>query len=310
MMLRSATCLLADVESACRFRQQTSDTILGVALVPITDQSWLFVPPLDLPLSFRHENGRFGSLRPKPLAGPPPCATGQVIAADDPRNPTGADVHFANQIHEAVDLAATAGDCVFAAYSGRVTEVETNPGGTHGNVTVDHHPRGLGFVTKYNHVTDVTVAVGDFIQKGMPFAAVSADPTEPHLHFELWAVVDTSDVTAPDWPGDTDLMPIDPTRALYAWEQRTAADREFNGGPLAPQRVGLAVINTVPFFTATFDTGRSAVLHVPMYPPMTSDERLAMDLLREAYTRNIDVRLHWRASTFWGVDVVTQVDLS
>jgi hypothetical protein len=47
-----------------------------------------------------------------------------------------------------------------------------------------------------------------------------------------------------------------------------------------------------------------------MYPPMTSDERLAMDLLREAYTHNIDVRLHWRASTFWGVDVVTQVDLS
>jgi hypothetical protein len=56
-------------------------------------QSWLFVRPLDLPLTFRHENGRFGSLRPKPLPGPPPCAAGQIIPADDPRNPTDADVY-------------------------------------------------------------------------------------------------------------------------------------------------------------------------------------------------------------------------
>ena len=281
-----------------------------MALVPVTGQSWLFVPPLDLPLTFRHENGRFGSLRPKPLPGPPPCATGQIIPADDPRNPTDADVYFGSQIHEAVDLAAAVGDCVFAAYSGRVIEVETDPAGTRGNVTIDHHPRGRGFVTKYNHITDITVAVGEFVQKGMPFAAISAEPDEPHLHFELWAVVDPTDVAAPDWPGDTDLVPIDPTRALYAWEQQTAVDLEFTGGPLAPQRVGLARINTVPFFTATFDTGRSTVLHVPMYPPMTSDERLAVDLLRDAHTRNIDVTLRWRASTFWGVDVVTQVELA
>jgi murein DD-endopeptidase MepM/ murein hydrolase activator NlpD len=278
-------------------------------VVPFTVGSWLFVPPLDLPLTFRHENGRFGSLRPTPLPGPPPCATRQIIPADDPRNPTGTDVEFGNQIHEAVDLAAAAGDCVFAAYSGRVIEVETDPAGTRGNVTIDHHPQGLGFVTKYNHVTDVTVAEGDFIQKGMPFAAVSAEPTEPHLHFELWAVVDTN-VADPDWPGDTDLIPIDPTRALYAWELQTAVDQEFTGGPLAPQAVGLARINTVPFFTTTFDAGRSTVLHVPMYPPVTPDERLIVDLLRDAYTRNVDVTLRWRASTFWGVDVVTQVELT
>jgi murein DD-endopeptidase MepM/ murein hydrolase activator NlpD len=281
-----------------------------MALVPVTGQSWLFVPPLDLPLTFRHENGRFGSLRPKPLPGPPSCVTRQIIPADDPRNPTDADVHFANQIHEAVDLAAAAGDCVYAAYSGRVVEVETDPAGTRGNVTIDHHPQGLGFVTKYNHVTDITVAVGAFVQKGTPFAAVSAEPTEPHLHFELWAVIDPADVAEPDWPGDADLVPIDPTRALYAWEQQTAVDQEMPGGPRAPQAVGLARINTVPFFTATFDTGRPTVLHVPMYAPMTPDERLVVDLLRDAHTRNVDVTLSWRASSFWGVDVVTQVELS
>jgi murein DD-endopeptidase MepM/ murein hydrolase activator NlpD len=280
-----------------------------MTLVPVTGQSWLFVPPLDLPLTFRHANGRFGSLRPKPLPGPPPCTTRQIIPVDDPRNPTGSDVHFINQIHEAVDLAAAVGDCVFAAYSGRVVEVETDPAGTRGSVTIDHHPRGLGFVTKYIHITDIRVAVGDFVEKGMSFAAVSAEPTEPHLHFELWAVVDNADVAEPNWPGDTDLVPIDPTRALYAWEQQTAADLELTDSALAPQAVGLVHIDTMPFFTATFDTGRSTDLHVPMYPPMTPGERLTVDLLRDAYTRNVDVMLRWRASTFWAVDVVTQVTL-
>ena len=46
---------------------------------------------------------------------------------------------------------------MFAANRGRVVEVETNPAATRGNVTIDHHPEGLGFVTKYNHVTDIQV---------------------------------------------------------------------------------------------------------------------------------------------------------
>jgi len=279
-------------------------------ITAFTEQSWLFVPPLDLPLSMRLENGRFGALRPKPLPSPPPCATTQIIPADDPRNPTGADVHFANQIHEAVDLAAAAGDCVFAAYSGRVVEVEANPAGTRGNVTIDHHPRGLGFVTKYNHVTDIAVGQGDFVQKGTPFAAVSAEPAEPHLHFELWAVVDRAAVAAPGWPGDSDLVPLDPTRALYAWEQRTAADEELADRPLAPQSVGLLQLHTVPFFTATFEADTTTVLHVPLYQPMTADERLAADLLRDAYASNVDCTVRWRTSAFWGVDVITQVELT
>ena len=271
-------------------------------IAPLTEPSWLFVPPLDLPLTLRIENGRFGALRPKPLPEPPPCATGQVIPAGDPRNPTGRDVPFINQIHEAVDLAATAGDCVFAAYSGRVAEVEADAA-----LTIDHHPEGLGFVTKYIHVDHIAVTQGQFVQKGTPIAAVSTAPTEPHLHFELWAVVDSAAAGTPGWPGDTDLVPLDPTRALYAWEQRTLADEELAGGPLAPQAIGLASLHTVPFFTATFGT---TVLHVPMYPPMTADERLAIDLLRDAYGSNADVALHSRTSPFWGVDVVTQVQLT
>jgi hypothetical protein len=43
---------------------------------------------------------------------------------------------------------------------------------------------------------------------------------------------------------------------------------------------------------------------------MTPDERLAIELLRDAYRGNVDVALRSRASAFWGVDVVTQVGLA
>ena len=268
------------------------------------------MPPLDLPLTLRLENGRFGSLRPASLRRPPPCATGQVIPADDPRNPTGADVHFANQTPEAVDLAASPGDCVFAAYSGRVVEVESNRAQTRGNVTVDHHPIGLGFLTKYNHVTDIAVGPCDFLQNGTPFAAVSADPDEPHLHFELWAVADRDPTDDAAWPGDSDLVPVDPTRPLYDWERRTAEDQQLAGGPLVPRSVGLIRLHTVPFFSASFEAEDAISAHVPMYEPMTEDERLAIDLLRDAHRGGIDVALRFASSTFWGLDVVTQVELS
>jgi hypothetical protein len=120
---------------------------------PVTDQDWLFTPPLDMPLQLGLENGRFDSLRPRRLPSAPPCTSSQLISGDDPSNPTGVDVHFANGLHQAVDLASVTRNCVYAAYSGRVARVETNPAQTKGNVTIDHHPRGLEFVTNYNHIT-------------------------------------------------------------------------------------------------------------------------------------------------------------
>ena len=39
-------------------------------------------------MTLRTENGRFDSVRPKPLPGEPPCATNHVIPATDPSNPT------------------------------------------------------------------------------------------------------------------------------------------------------------------------------------------------------------------------------
>ena len=239
-------------------------------LVPVTHQSWLFSPPLELPLQPRLENGRFDSLRRRPLAGRPECSTTQIILADDPANPTDRDVAFFNRLHQAVDLASEAGNCVYAAYSGRIVKVEVQPGGDTANVSIDHHPRGLGFVTNYNHIAEVQVAEGDFVGAGEPFAQVSGVPDDPTLHFELWAVVDRKD-PGRDPPGDSDMVPIDPTRALYAWERRLVADEPL-AGPQVPIAVGVTRINTIHFFYARFEA--EVTLHVPLYEPMTEDERL------------------------------------
>ena len=270
-------------------------------IAPVTEQSWLFVPPLDMPLSLRLENGRFGSLRRRALPVPPLCATTQVIPG-----PTGEDVHFATGIHPAVNLASVAGNCVYAAYSGRVVKLEVQPGGDTANISIDHHPRGLGFLTNYNHIAEVRVGVGDFVGEGEPVAQVSAVPDEPTLHFELWAVIDRGDRGRDDAPGNSDMVPIDPTRPLYAWEQQLVPDEPV-AGLSVPETIGVARIHTVPFFVASLETGLR--LHVPMYEPMTTDERFIVRLLREAHRRGAGLELSVRHSSFWGVDVITQAQL-
>jgi Peptidase family M23 len=217
-----------------------------VPLVPVTHQSWLFSPPLELPLQLRLENGRFDSLRRRQLPSAPPCTTTQVIPADDPSNPTGRDVQFSNGLHQAVDLASAAGNCVYAAYSGRVVKVEIQPGGDTANVSIDHHPRGLGFVTNYNHITEVQVTEGDFVREGEPIAQVSAVPETPTLHFELRAVIDRKGPDGDAAFGDSDMLPIDPTRALYAWERRLVADEPL-AGPQIPIAVGITRLHSIHF---------------------------------------------------------------
>ncbi len=272
-------------------------------ILPVTQHAWLPVPPLDMPLALRLENGRFDSLRPKPLPAAPACATTQVLPADDPVNPTGEEVHFATGIHQAVDLASVAGNCVYAASNGRVVGVEANPRTDRGNVSIDHHPEGQGFLTNYNHVTEIRVEVGDFVTEGEPFAQVSSEPEAPHLHFELRALVDPDAARGAGPPGDTQMVPLDPTRALYAWEQRLVPDEPLPG-PEAPRSVGVTRLHTIPFFVASFESGLR--LHVPLYEPMTEDERELVRLLREAHARGAGLEMAVRASAFWGVDVLTQ----
>ncbi len=269
---------------------------------PVLSPDLRLVPPLDLPLRFRHANGQFGALRPKPLPEAPLCFSRQVIPATDPANPSGEDVSYLNQIHEAIDLSADAGDCVYAAYAGRVVEVNLAPG--RGNITIDHHSTGKGLLSRYLHIRDVRFAVGDFVQKGTPIASVSDGPDEPHLHFELWVTVDDSGSSAPE---DTDLAPVDPTRLLYRWEE-TVTDTDVDVRPTLIEGLGLTRISAMPFFALTL-AGDTPLLHVPLHPPITESERLLVELARDAHGAGRSVQARYRPSAFWGVDVLTELAL-
>jgi hypothetical protein len=47
-----------------------------------------------------------------------------------------------------------------------------------------------------------------------------------------------------------------------------------------------------------------------MYEPMPEDERVMVELLREARRRGDALALSFRSSSFWGVDVATQAELA
>lgn len=91
------------------------------------------------------------------------------------------------QTHNGVDIGAVIGSDVFAADSGEVTAVNSDPlWGT--TVSIDHHN---GYITKYCSLApDLNVQEGDAVEKGSTIGTVgdSADiesSVDPHIHFEL-----------------------------------------------------------------------------------------------------------------------------
>lgn len=78
--------------------------------------------------------------------------------------------------------------------------------------------------------------------------------------------------------------------------------------PEAPVAVGVTRLNTVHFFVARLEGG--LVLHVPMYGPMTDDERAVMGLLRQAHRHGRAIQASFRRSAFWALDVATTVELA
>ena len=107
--------------------------------------------------------------------------------------------------------------------------------------------------------------------------------------------------------------------ATATWCRSTRLGRSTHGsagssptsrspGPQIPLAVGVTRLNTIHFFFARFES--DVTLHVPMYEPMTEDERLIVELLREAHRRSDALELSFRHSSFWGVDVATQAELA
>lgn len=92
------------------------------------------------------------------------------------------------KMHGGIDLAALKGTAIVAAAAGTVTRAESNVPAYGTLVEIDH---GHGFMTRYGHIDQCLVSVGDVVKRGEMIATVGAtgrvrgtkDPS--HLHFEI-----------------------------------------------------------------------------------------------------------------------------
>jgi murein DD-endopeptidase MepM/ murein hydrolase activator NlpD len=123
----------------------------------------------------------FGALRHVPLTTPVHGGQFEITSGFGPRvDPfTG---HFA--FHPCVDFAGPWGSTVAATAAGTV--VFAGPHAGYGNlVEIDH---GLGFHTRYGHLSGVLVRVGTRVSTGTPVGRLGSTgrSTGPHVHYEVW----------------------------------------------------------------------------------------------------------------------------
>ena len=92
-------------------------------------------------------------------------------------------VHGGSVNHPGFDLAASSGTEVAAAAGGTV--VHAGPAGSYGNLVTVRHDNG--FETRYAHLSEVDVKVGEVVQAGAELGKVGTTgySTGPHLHFEI-----------------------------------------------------------------------------------------------------------------------------
>jgi murein DD-endopeptidase MepM/ murein hydrolase activator NlpD len=86
--------------------------------------------------------------------------------------------------HNGLDLIAPAGEAVYAAADGVVSEVTMSKKGLGNVVAIDH---GNGYKTRYAHLADVVVRKGRKVKKGTKIGSVgvSGNSFAPHLHYEV-----------------------------------------------------------------------------------------------------------------------------
>jgi murein DD-endopeptidase MepM/ murein hydrolase activator NlpD len=95
--------------------------------------------------------------------------------------------HKGNYHHPGADFAAARGTSVFATAKGVVVEIRKGSSiqAGYGNyIEIDH---GNGLITRYAHLDDVTVRMGQRISKGAVIGTVgmSGGAVAPHVHYEI-----------------------------------------------------------------------------------------------------------------------------
>lgn len=96
------------------------------------------------------------------------------------RNPFGGRSY---EFHPGMDIDGERGDSVIAPANGVVTKAGWQGG--YGNlIEIDH---GNGLITRYGHLSQIGVQIGDRIERGQLIGLIGSTgrSTGPHLHFEI-----------------------------------------------------------------------------------------------------------------------------
>lgn len=88
------------------------------------------------------------------------------------------------RMHQGIDLSGDKGEPIYAAGNGTVCEVRRSFFGYGREIVVDH---GFGYKTRYAHLNDIYVKVGDAVARGEQIATMgnTGKSKGVHLHYEV-----------------------------------------------------------------------------------------------------------------------------
>ncbi len=93
-------------------------------------------------------------------------------------------IHKVLKFHGGIDFTAEIGTPIQATGNGKVIKVEKKKRGYGKNIIIDH---GFGYKTRYAHMDEMHVKVGESVTKGQQIGTVgnTGTSTAPHLHYEV-----------------------------------------------------------------------------------------------------------------------------
>lgn len=94
-------------------------------------------------------------------------------------------IYKVKMMHPGIDFSAPQGTPVYATGGGKVKQIKNSFTGYGKQVIIDH---GYGYVTRYAHLQDFNVKVGQEVERGQCIGYVgnSGTSTAPHLHYEVF----------------------------------------------------------------------------------------------------------------------------
>ena len=93
-------------------------------------------------------------------------------------------IYKVRKMHTGIDFGAGVGTPIYATGAGKVTKVSTSFHGYGKQVEIDH---GFGLKTKYAHLSEFNVKVGQRVKRGelIAYSGNTGTSSGPHLHYEV-----------------------------------------------------------------------------------------------------------------------------